>query len=226
MRRLADVFRECEWVFVGQGPFDPAGWGLPNVRCPGVVGHPELGAYYQAADLLVLPSVIEGFPLVVQEAMASGTPVLVTKEIVKGCPAVGGVAHNCDPDEEQFASCLQELIASAPVLESQRGKVASFAHKHWYWEGCAERYLELFNNILGYHHMALVKKSATLTRQQASLGRQRANAGSKNSKDTKPRPERRSKNWPNGNSPPCLKIPHSYREFTSGVVSQIYCHEP
>lgn len=151
LRRLAGIFHECEWVFVGGGPVDPGSWGLPNVRCPGRVGHPALGAYYQAADLLLLPSVIEGFPLVVQEAMASGTPVLVTREIVKGCPAVDDVTHSCDPTEEQFSLRLRELVASASVLEDQRGAVASFARKQWDWEECADRYLELFADVLGCH---------------------------------------------------------------------------
>ena len=52
----------------------------------------ELPPLYQAADLLVLPSVGEGFPLVVQEAMACGTPALVGDETAAGCPEAGAVS--------------------------------------------------------------------------------------------------------------------------------------
>jgi glycosyltransferase involved in cell wall biosynthesis len=38
----------------------------------------ELGARYAAADLLVFPTLGDGFGLVIQEAMCSGTPVLTT----------------------------------------------------------------------------------------------------------------------------------------------------
>jgi glycosyltransferase involved in cell wall biosynthesis len=38
----------------------------------------ELGAYYRRVDLLVFPTLGDGFGLVIQEAMSSGTPVLTT----------------------------------------------------------------------------------------------------------------------------------------------------
>jgi len=42
------------------------------------VAKSELGARYAAADLLVFPTLGDGFGLVIQEAMCSGTPVLTT----------------------------------------------------------------------------------------------------------------------------------------------------
>jgi glycosyltransferase involved in cell wall biosynthesis len=42
------------------------------------VSKTELGARYRAADLLVFPTLGDGFGLVIQEAMCSGTPVLTT----------------------------------------------------------------------------------------------------------------------------------------------------
>ncbi len=40
----------------------------------------DLAQFYQAADIFVLPSVDEGFPLTVQEAMASGLPIITSDD--------------------------------------------------------------------------------------------------------------------------------------------------
>ena len=148
LRSLAESFPECEWVFVGRGPHDPTRWGLANVHCPGQVGHPQLAAYYRAADLLVLPSVIEGFPLVVQEAMACGTPVLVTPEIVRGYSSVMEVAYTCEPRKDRLLSTITGLLSSPSVLQARREAVASFAQREWDWERCADRYLVLYNQCI------------------------------------------------------------------------------
>jgi len=49
-----------------------------RVHFVGRVAHAELPDYYNAADLLVLPSYYESFGLVVLEALACGTPVVAT----------------------------------------------------------------------------------------------------------------------------------------------------
>jgi len=49
-----------------------------RVHFVGRVAHADLPDYYNAADLLVLPSYYESFGLVVLEALSSGTPVVAT----------------------------------------------------------------------------------------------------------------------------------------------------
>lgn len=73
-------------VIGGEGPLheqlqaDIRQKGLSDVaRLIGFVPESQLGQYYQAADLVLIPSLqLEGFGLVMVEAMASGTPVLGT----------------------------------------------------------------------------------------------------------------------------------------------------
>ncbi len=75
LRELAIYRPDCEFVLVGGGPVDPSTWGLQNVTLLGRRSRQELARLYRACDGLVLPSVGEGYPLVVQEALASGLPV-------------------------------------------------------------------------------------------------------------------------------------------------------
>jgi glycosyltransferase involved in cell wall biosynthesis len=50
-----------------------------SVRLAGYIPEEDLAAYYQCADLFILPTrLLEGFGLVTLEALAAGTPVLAT----------------------------------------------------------------------------------------------------------------------------------------------------
>lgn len=50
-----------------------------NIIYHGPIAHSDLPVYYQAADLCVLPSRIEGFGVALVEAGMSGTPIISTK---------------------------------------------------------------------------------------------------------------------------------------------------
>ncbi len=78
-----------------------------RVRFVGAVRPDALPDWYRAADLLVLPSLREGWPNVVLEALACGTPVVATEvwgtpEILRGC-AAGAL---CAPDVASLAAAL------------------------------------------------------------------------------------------------------------------------
>jgi glycosyltransferase involved in cell wall biosynthesis len=98
-------------VIVGTGPLEAQlrqqvrNAGLePFVRFQGYVAEADLPTVYRAADLFVVPTLtLEGFGLVVVEALACGTPVLVTP--IGGLPEVLGglqsdlVLTSCEPAE-------------------------------------------------------------------------------------------------------------------------------
>jgi glycosyltransferase involved in cell wall biosynthesis len=84
LRALEGVSDQFETTIVGRGELEAELKGivqelhLQNVRFYGVAHGSELRQLYRDADVFVLPSVMEGMPLVLLEAMAMGLPIVAT----------------------------------------------------------------------------------------------------------------------------------------------------
>jgi len=153
LRELTERIAEAHWLFAGWGPLDPAAWRRSNATVVHKPAVAELASLYRAADLLVLPSVGEGFPLSVQEAMACGTPALVGTETAAGCPQAGALllaeATGVPQALERWTARLRSLIGSRDELEALRPRVAQFAREHWSWDECTARYAALLRACAG-----------------------------------------------------------------------------
>jgi D-inositol-3-phosphate glycosyltransferase len=106
-----------------------------RVSFVGAVQQSLLPAYYNAADLCVVPSYYESFGLVAVEAMASGTPVIASR--------VGGLITTVDDGEtgflipwrcpEPFAERI-DLILGNDELRRNLGRAARRAMRRFGWE--------------------------------------------------------------------------------------------
>ncbi len=145
-------FPRSELIIVGQG--DVRYQALLNrlvgrdasVRFTGQLTQAELWAYYQSADVFVLPTLSEGSALVVYEAMAAGLPVVTT-------PNAGSVVREgvdgllfpaCDVDalQDKIQYLYQNPHARIAMGNSARERVREFT-----WERYRERLLEMYARI-------------------------------------------------------------------------------
>jgi colanic acid/amylovoran biosynthesis glycosyltransferase len=98
-----------------------------HVRFTGTVGQDEIGAYYERADVFCLPSFIEGIPVVLLEAMASGVPVVASR--ITGIPELveDGTSGLLVPPgrSDLLAQALHSLLADV----GRRAELAAAARR-------------------------------------------------------------------------------------------------
>lgn len=156
LRQLATDLTSVQWVFAGWGPLNPQKWGLPHVKVIRGKRGPGLSRLYQTADLLVLPSQGEGFPLVIQEAMACGTPVMIGNETAAAYQLARPVMYHAKVGDIDTAARwrirLKTIMSQPEKLKELRPRVASFARAHWKWHSCSQHYHRLFRELIDKAH--------------------------------------------------------------------------
>lgn len=143
----------CELVMIGTGPLekkvrrlaDKLGFGA-NVRLVGRKPPPEVARFMQAADVLCVPSKLEGVPNVILEAFACGLRVVATR--------VGGISEVLDKDflgrlvpsadADALEKALGQTLMESPDREAILKHAAQFS-----WEKTTERYLSVLEEACG-----------------------------------------------------------------------------
>ena len=143
---------EVDLIIAGDGPEKPrlqrlaSELGVANrVRFAGVIGHQDLPVLYSAADALVLASSREGWPNVLLESLACGTPVIATRnwgtpEIVSA-PEAGLLVNERTP--EALAAAAQTLLQAPPDRTATRRYAEGFS-----WDATTDAQLRLFSSFL------------------------------------------------------------------------------
>jgi glycosyltransferase involved in cell wall biosynthesis len=146
---------EAEFVLVGDGPLRAAleerarRLNVDN-RVSFLGTRSDVAAILQGCDVLVRPSLLEGMPLAVLEAMACGLPVVATP--VSGSAELvrqgenGLLVRPAQPDA--LAGAILRLIDDEPLREAQ-GRRGRWLAEHGYsWDAVAAQTLAVYSELL------------------------------------------------------------------------------
>jgi len=138
-------------TIVGDGPLrsplenEARSLGLEDiVHLHGWADRTDLPAIYQNHDIFVLPSLDEGMPNVILEAMASGLPII--------CTAIAGNEELVDQQNgwvvsPQVIPALTNAVNAALTTPlTDKSKQSRQRALGYSWHSVAERYLELLHN--------------------------------------------------------------------------------
>lgn len=115
----------------------------------GTLSHAALAAVYRQASVFVLPSIEEGLPLAILEAMASGVPLVVTPntgaEDIITDGREGFVVPSRDP------GALRQNLLRLYEDEDARlamGEAGAKRARQWTWDGYGERVMAAYRQVL------------------------------------------------------------------------------
>lgn len=159
MAILAAAGRANDFVLhlAGTGPlYEPLRGGnqLPNVIFHGGVDDAALHGLYCESDVFVLPTLFEGMPTVVLEAMARGLPVIVTdvgatRELVD--EQNGLIIPKRSP--RQIADALTRFAGlSADARDALGAASLEKVRRRFTWDRVAQAHHEVFSRLAGEIH--------------------------------------------------------------------------
>lgn len=145
--------RPVRWTIAGSGPYRvelekiAAEYGAADkIVFTGYKEGEELAQLYRSTDIFVFPSLREGMPNAVLEAMASGLPIVMRR----GCQGADElVKENGLLSDGCFTDTLTEIIDRGETEWIRMGSISrEIVTDAYTWKHISDRYLTLFDRIL------------------------------------------------------------------------------
>jgi len=143
---------QMRFIFIGDGPLMGEVRALERetkcVKALGVIEHTRIVPYYVHAEAYVLPSLSEGLPISLLEAMAAGLPSIASD--------VGGITSQIDRsairlvqpgDPKILAEAIVEIWTNKKLREYLGRKGQLFVSEHFTWDRVVDRLLEVYGRV-------------------------------------------------------------------------------
>ncbi len=135
------------------------------------VARAEVSSLYAEHEIFVLPSLMEGMPLVLLEAMASGMPVVTTES--SGMTDLVEDSHDglfVIPGDTKSLSAAVVRLCRDPELRLRLGSAAQEKMKRYTWRESARRHEMVFNRAMGVNtDAAVAAKSENSTEEDVRV---------------------------------------------------------
>ena len=156
--RILGKHNKTLFVFVGNGPQKEYLEKLcreknilSNIRFVGGVELDRLIDWYSIADIFVLPSLSEGRPTVIYEAMSCELPIIATD--------VGGISEQVENeyngfvikprDSNELANSITNLLENDNLRKDMgRNSRKRIIEQGWTWDKHAKNVIEIYNKVL------------------------------------------------------------------------------
>lgn len=156
-RRVTSARPDARLLIAGDGPLRPtlerqaAALELgQSVRFAGRIPEAEKVGYYQAADLFVSPSALEGFGFTVGEAMSCGLPLVVSDQGALPELVIDGEGGFLCPyrDAGAFAERMLHLLTDAELGRRLGTFNRDRIDRHFRWDRASRRILEIYEETV------------------------------------------------------------------------------
>lgn len=144
---------KLEFNLGGKGPlfeYYSSNYKYSNVNYLGFVSDEQLVKEYETNDLFVFPTLFEGMPTVVLEAMSYGMPVIVsdvgaTAELIN---SNNGFLINKNSVEELKTAIIRFYNLSIKDKQQLSSNVFNHVKNNYTWDTVAKKHIELFHEII------------------------------------------------------------------------------
>lgn len=148
---MTHVSSNVELVIVGDGELRDEiasridRLGVTNVRLVGPAFGAELLRWYRWADAFVLPSDIEGMPLVLLEAMAAGLAIIAT-DVPGTRDVVGNAGLLTELNPESFGAAIERVASDRDLLRDLSARSAAVG-SNFQWDASITELEHLYDSV-------------------------------------------------------------------------------